>query len=56
MYTTGWPLAEPLVPQPSTFEVELDIENLRNHKLPDIDQILATLIKVGGRKICYEIH
>jgi len=44
MYTTGWPPSEPLVPQPSAFVVELAIENLRNHKLPDIDQIPATLI------------
>ena len=48
--------AEPLMPQPSAFEVELAIEKLRNHTLPDNDQIPATLIKVGGRKICYEIH
>jgi hypothetical protein len=48
--------AEPLVPQPSAFEVELAIENLRSHKLPDIDQIPAKLIKVEGRKIHYEIH
>jgi hypothetical protein len=47
---------EPLVPQPSAFEVELAIEKLRSHKLPDIDQIPAKLIKVGGRKISYEIH
>jgi len=42
--------AEPLVPQPSVFEDELAIEKLRNHTLPDNDQIPATLIKVGGRK------
>jgi hypothetical protein len=48
--------AEPLVPQPSVFEDELAIEKLRSYTLPDNDQIPATLIKVGGRKICYEIH
>jgi Mor family transcriptional regulator len=48
--------AELLVPQPSAFEVELAIENLRSHKLPGIDQIPAKLIKVGGRKIHFEIH
>jgi hypothetical protein len=44
------------VPQPNAFELELAIENLRSHKLPDIVQIPAKPIKVGGRKICYEIH
>jgi hypothetical protein len=33
--------AEPLVPQPSVFEFELAIENLKNHKLPGFDQIPA---------------
>ena len=40
---------EPLVPEPSAFEVELAIEKLKNHKSPGIDQIPAELIKVGGR-------
>jgi hypothetical protein len=31
--------AEPLVPQPSVFEFELAIENLKSHKSPGIDQI-----------------
>jgi hypothetical protein len=48
--------AEPLVPQTSAFEVELALEKLRSHKLPDIVQIPAKLIKVEGRKIRYEIH
>jgi len=34
----------------------LAIEKLRSHKLPDIDQTAAKLIKAGGRKIHYEIH
>ena len=38
---------EPLVPEPSAFEVKLDIEKLKNHKLPGIDQIPAELIKAG---------
>jgi len=33
--------AEPLVPEPSAFEVELDIEKLTGHKSPGIDQIPA---------------
>ena len=47
---------EPLVPEPSAFEVELAIEKLKNHKSPGIDQIPAELIKAGGRTICCEIH
>jgi len=39
---------EPLVPEPSTFEVELAIEKLKNHQSPGIDQIPAELIKAGG--------
>jgi hypothetical protein len=47
---------EPVVPEPSAFEVELAIEKLKSHKLPGTDQILPELIKVGGRTIHYEIH
>jgi hypothetical protein len=48
--------AEPLVPEPSAFEVEMAIEKLKRHKSPDIDQIPAELIKAGGRTIRSEIH
>ena len=34
--------AEPLVPEPSFFELELAIEKLKNYKSPGIDQIPAT--------------
>ena len=44
------------MPEPSAFEVELAIENLKSHKSPGIDQIPAELIKASGRKIRYEIH
>ena len=40
--------AEPLVPEPSVFEIELAIEKLRSHKSPGIDQIPAEFIKAGG--------
>ena len=33
--------AEPLVPEPSTFEVELATEKLKSHKPPGTDQIPA---------------
>jgi hypothetical protein len=46
--------AEPQVPEPSAFEVEMAIEKLRGHKSPAIDQIPAELIKAGGRTICSE--
>jgi len=48
--------AEPLVPEPSAFEVELAIEKLKSHKSPGIDQFPAELIRAGGRTIRYEIH
>ena len=48
--------AEPLVPAPSAFEVELAIGKLKSHKSPAIDEIPAKLIKAGGGTICGEIH
>jgi hypothetical protein len=39
--------AEPLVPEPSAFEVGLAIEKLKSHKSAGIDQISAKLIKAG---------
>ena len=47
---------EPLVTKPSASEVELAIDKLKSHKSPGIDQILAELIKAGGRTIYLEIH
>jgi hypothetical protein len=47
---------EPLVPEPSAFEVEMAIEKLKRHKSPGIYQIPAELIKTGGRVIRSEIH
>jgi len=48
--------AEPLVPEPRAFEVELAIGKPNSHKSPGIDQISANLIKAEGRTIHYEIH
>jgi len=42
---------EPLLLEPSASEVELSIDKLKSHKSPGIDQILAELIKAGGRTI-----
>jgi hypothetical protein len=41
--------AEPLVPEPSAFEIELAFEGLKSHTSPGVDQILAEFIKVGVR-------
>ena len=49
-------IVEPLVPEPSAFEVELTIGKVKNHKSPGIDQIPAELIKAGGRTIFCAIH
>jgi hypothetical protein len=48
--------AEPLVPAPSAFEIEIAIGKLKRHKSPGIDQIAAELIKAGAGIIRSEIH
>ena len=48
--------AEPLVPEPSAFELKLAMEKLKSHKSPGSDHIPAELIKEGGKTICCEIH
>jgi hypothetical protein len=48
--------AEPLVPEPSSFEIELAIEKLKSHKSPGVGQIPAELIKAGGGTIFGAIH
>ena len=47
---------EPLVPDPSAFDVELAIEKLKRHKSPGTDQTPAELIQAGGRTMRSEIH
>ena len=37
--------AEPIVPEPSAFEVDLATEKLKSHKSPGTDQIPAEIIK-----------
>jgi hypothetical protein len=48
--------AEPVVTEPSGFEVELATEKLKRHKSLGIDQIQADLIKEGASTISGEIH
>ena len=48
--------AEPLMPEPSAFEVEMATEKIISHKPPGIDQIPAEFINAGGRTICSEIQ
>ena len=45
--------SEQLVPEPSAFEVELDIEKIKSHISQGVDHIPAELIKAGGRTVSY---
>ena len=47
--------ADPLVPQPSAFQVEVAIEKLKRHRSPGIDQIPAELMKARSRKFRSEV-
>jgi hypothetical protein len=48
--------AEPILPEPSVFEVEMAIGKVKSRKSPGIDQIPAEFTKVEGRKIRSGIH
>jgi hypothetical protein len=48
--------AEPLVPEPSSSEVEISIEKMKRYKSPGINQIPAELIHAGGNTLHSEIH
>jgi hypothetical protein len=48
--------AEPLVPEPSNFKVEMAIEKLKGYKSSGIHQIPAELIKGGGRTNCCDLQ
>jgi hypothetical protein len=39
---------ELLVPDPSPFEVEIAIENLKRYKSPGVDHIAVEVIQAGG--------
>ncbi|KAJ4437031.1 hypothetical protein ANN_17165 [Periplaneta americana] len=48
--------AESFIPEPTLSEVEIAIENLKNYKSSDIDQIPAELIQEGGSALSNEIY
>jgi len=48
--------SDPLVPEPSTFDVETAMKKLKRHKSLGIHQIPADLIKAGGRTLRSEIQ
>jgi hypothetical protein len=48
--------AEPVVPDPSPFEVETAIAKFEKYKSPGSDQIPADLIQAGGEILRAEIH
>jgi hypothetical protein len=49
-------MAEPLVPKPNLVEMEIAIGKLKTYKSPGTGQILAKLIKAGGKTTCSDIH
>jgi hypothetical protein len=48
--------AEPLVPEPRPFEVEMVIANLNKYKSPCSEQIPAEMIQAGSETLQSEIH
>jgi hypothetical protein len=50
--------AEPLVPEASPFEIEIEIAiaNLKKYKLPGSDPNAAEVIQAGGETLWCEIH
>jgi hypothetical protein len=48
--------AEPLVPDPSSFETEIATAKLKRYKSPGSDQIPAELIQAGGETFRSKIH
>jgi hypothetical protein len=53
---TEIPIAEPQMPEPGAFEVEMAIEKLKRLKSLGNYQIPAEFIKAGDRTIRSEIH
>jgi hypothetical protein len=49
-------IVEPLVPEPSPFEVEIAIAELKRFKSPGSDHIPPELIQAGGAIFHSKIH
>jgi hypothetical protein len=49
-------MAEPLVLDPSPFQIEIATAKLKKYKVPGSDQFLAELIQAGGEALWPEIH
>jgi hypothetical protein len=48
--------SEPLVPDPSPFEVEIAIVKLKRYKSPSSEEISAELIQAGGEILWSKVH
>jgi hypothetical protein len=48
--------SEQLVPETSSFKVQITIEKQKRYKLSHIDQIMVELVKAGGNTLCFDIH
>jgi hypothetical protein len=48
--------AEPLLPEPGAFEVEVAIAKIKRHKSPGVDQIPVELFNAECRTIPTEMH
>jgi hypothetical protein len=49
-------MAEPLVPEPCPFEIEIATAKLKTYKSPGSDQIPANMIQAGSETSRSEVH
>jgi len=49
-------MAEPLAPEPNTFEATVVKEGVKRCLSPDTDQISAPLIQTGSKWVCSHVH
>jgi hypothetical protein len=49
-------IAEPLVPDPAPFEVEIAVAKLKRNRSPGSDQIPTELIQAGDEILCSDIY
>jgi hypothetical protein len=48
-------MAEPVVPEPSFFDIDIAVAELKKYESPGIDQVVAKLIQAEGETL-WEIH